>query len=146
MNHTTARSTRTAVAAHAALADARKLLAHMEHEAALDVDLGPTNWGQAMLDLATTSLDTVDALLADERWPPYSPLPRTWHDLEALAAQGPTTRAAGDVQVGQLDPDTSPRQPLQDARNPGETRQYKASPGWWRGVLMRVRTVARRMQ
>lgn len=123
MNHTTARSARAAVAAHAALADARKLLGHMEHEAALDVDLGPTNWGQAMLDLATTSLDTVDALLADGRWPPYSPLPRTWHDLETEAAQAPAVP--------------------HNARNPCKVQHQTAGPGWLRGVLVRLRTLAR---
>jgi hypothetical protein len=99
------------------------MLGHMEHEAALDVDLGPTNWGQAILDLATTSLDTVDTLLADGRWPPYPPLPRTWHDLEAEAAQGTP--------------------PVQNAQKAGVSQQPGTAPETHRPTLMRHRVLAR---
>ena len=118
-----ARSTRAAIAAHSALTEACKLLEYLEHQAGLDVELGPTNWGRAMQDLARSSLVTVDGLLADGRWPPYPPLPRTWHDLEAEAAGGP--------------------HPLQNAQNVGVSQQPGTPPETHRPILMRHRVLAR---
>ena len=122
----TARSSKAACAAHAALAQARQALATLEREARQDIELGPTNWGHAILHLATSSTDVIDTILDDGRWPPYPDVQqqrRTWHDLEAEAAGGP--------------------HPLQNAQNVGVSQQPGTPPETHQPILMRHRVLAR---